>query len=146
MCKEGWALKPVRTSKRFPLKVKDLKDMWINWKWPDYNVIAEEFKTRRNSNGEKMFGQDEWLSSGQIISLFWNFVRKNVSVKFFSISANSDLRLQDSKTDKDLHMAIAEIETLQHHTDMIQVAASFGTDTCETLFSNYHVRNHRQNI
>ena len=43
-------------------------------------------------------------------------------------------------------MAITEIENIQHHTDMIQVAASFGTDTCETLFSNYHVRNHRQNI
>ena len=29
-------------------------------------------------------------------------------------------------------MAIAEIETLQHHTDMIQVAAAIEIDTCET--------------
>mgnify|MGYP003687774187 CR=1 FL=1 len=49
-------------------------------------------------------------------SLFWNFVRKIVTLKKFVFQ-----QLRDSKTDKDLHMAIAEIETLQHHTDMIQV-------------------------
>ena len=79
-----------------------------------------------------MFGQDEWLSSGQIRSLFSNFVRKNVTLAKSSNAAYSDLSLQDSKTDEDLKMAIAEIETLQHHTDMIQVAAAIEIDTCET--------------
>ena len=93
-----------------------------------------------------MFGQDEWLSPRHIISLFSNLVRKYVTFKKSSNSANSDLSLQDSKTDEDFRMAIAEIENIQHHTDMIQVAAAFETDTCETLFPNDHVGIHRQNI
>ena len=125
----GYALKPVRTNKRFSLKVKDYllniyKVCEPTGKRPDNDVIAEELKPRRNSNGEKMFGQDDWLSSGQIRSLFSNFVRKNVTIAKSSNAAYSDLSLQDSKTVEDLQMTIAEIETLQHHTDMIQVAAA----------------------
>ena len=125
----GYALNPVRTNKRFSLKVKDYllniyKVCEPTGKWPDNDVIAEELKPRRNSNGEKMFGQDDWLSSGQIRSLFSNFVRKNITLAKSFNAAYSDLSLQDSKTDEDLQMNIAEIETLQHHTDMIQVAAA----------------------
>lgn len=49
-----------------------------------------------------------------------------------SNSAYSVLRLQDSKTDEDLQMVLAEIETIQHHIKMIQVAAAIEIESCET--------------
>ena len=54
ICKVGWA--PVRTNKRLSLKVKDYllniyKVCESTGKLLDYDVIAEELKTRRNSNG-----------------------------------------------------------------------------------------------
>lgn len=41
-----------------------------------------------------------------------------------SNSAYSGLSLQNSKTDEDLQIVLAEIETLQYHTNMIQVATA----------------------
>ena len=69
-----------------------------------------------------------WTNKKFIIKL----CQKYVTLAKSSNAAYSELSLQDFKTDEDLQMAIAEIEALQHHTDMIQVAAAIEINTCET--------------
>ncbi|VDI35759.1 Hypothetical predicted protein [Mytilus galloprovincialis] len=118
---EGWALKTSKSVKRFSTKVKDYISsihQYFNTtgKRPNFEDIAEELKTKRDDDGNKVFKQEEWLSPSQIRSLFSNFVRKNAQ----SIEIHTGTQ-KETKNDEDLQQALAEIDALEYHADMVVV-------------------------
>ncbi|XP_076107223.1 uncharacterized protein LOC143075622 isoform X2 [Mytilus galloprovincialis] len=125
---EGWALKTSKSVKRFSTKVKDYISSIHQYfnatgKRPNFEDIAEELKTKRDDDGNKVFKQEEWLSPSQIRSLFSNFVRKNAQ----SIEIHTGTQ-KETKNDEDLQQAIAEIDALEYHADMINVALASEND------------------
>ncbi|VDI43789.1 Hypothetical predicted protein [Mytilus galloprovincialis] len=119
---EGWALKTSKSVKRFSTKVKDYISsihQYFNTtgKRPNFEDIAEELKTKRDDDGNKVFKQEEWLCPSQIRSLFLNFVRKNAQ----SIEIHTGTQ-KETKNDEDLQQALAEIDALEYHDDIVNVA------------------------
>ncbi|VDI03182.1 Hypothetical predicted protein [Mytilus galloprovincialis] len=119
---EGWALKTFKSVKRLSTKVKDYISsihQYFNTtgKRPNFEDIAEELKTKRDDDGNKVLKQEEWLCPSQIRSLFSNFVRKNAQ----SIEIHTGTQ-KETKNDEDLQQALAEIDALEYHADMVNVA------------------------
>jgi hypothetical protein len=126
---EGWALKSTKSTKRFTTNVKDYilsiyQYFETTGKRPNYENIAEELKTKKRDDGSKVFIQEEWLSPSQIRSLFSNFVGKNTAKPFIVLTMPD----KETQNDEALQQAIADIDTLEYHADMVNIALTTEVD------------------
>ena len=83
---EGWCLKKPKKVVRFSIEVKEfLYSIYAEGeqtgKRPSYEDISDQLKKERNNDGTKKFKANDWLTSGQIRSLFGSFTLKKTNTQ-----------------------------------------------------------------